>query len=162
MALLIQYLENYNRKWGPIGYAKPGDAGFDLRAAILEPVKIYAGEAALIPCGIKLAIPLGFEVQVRPRSGLALKNQVTVLNSPGTVDSGYRGEVGVILQNHGDFRVFTINPGDRIAQGVLAAVAYLNFMTVDELPDSVRGETGFGSSGVAAFRGAESAAGGAT
>jgi dUTP pyrophosphatase len=147
--MLIKYLPAYDRAaWGNVAYAKLGDAGFDLRAAIGDPVTIYAGQTRLIPAGIQLAVPFGYELQIRPRSGLAFKNSVTVLNSPGTIDSGYRGEIGVILINHHDHKSFTVLPGDRIAQGVLAAVAYEAFDEVDELPSSERGATGFGSSGV--------------
>ena len=148
--MLIKYLPNYDRAWGDVAYAKPDDAGFDLRAAIDMPYTLFAGDAKLFGTGIQVALPPGFELQIRPRSGLALKSSVTVLNSPGTIDAGYRGEIGIILINHHDYKPLVVNPGDRIAQGVLAAVAHMAFVEVAELPESARGVTGFGSSGVAA------------
>lgn len=146
-SLLIKYLDNYASDWPRLGYVNPGDAGFDLRAAIGDSVRIGLGDRTLIRTGVKMAIPAGFELQIRPRSGLAVKNGVTVLNTPGTIDAGYRGEIGVILINHSNCFDFWVNPGDRIAQGVLAAVAHMPFAIVDELPDSERGADGFGSTG---------------
>src|SRR5690606_21221987 len=99
-------------------YATPDSAGLDLQAAIAEPVTLQPGERCLVPTGLSIAVPPGFEAQVRPRSGLALKHGVTVLNAPGTVDADYRGEVGVVLINHGD-KPFTINRGERIAQMIV-------------------------------------------
>jgi dUTP pyrophosphatase len=131
-------------------YTKDGDSGFDLRAFTKDGITIKPLERKLIPTGLYFEIPYGLELQVRPRSGLALKNGITVLNSPGTVDSGYRGEVGVILINLGQDD-FTINNGDRIAQGVIAPVtmkSMIRFNKTDKLSDSDRGEGGFGSSGV--------------
>jgi len=128
------------------GYATEHAAGMDLRAAIAEEIVLAPGERCLIPAGFAMALPEGFEAQVRPRSGWALKHGVTVLNSPGTIDADYRGEVGVILINHGD-TPFHIGRGDRIAQMVIAPVSRAMWREVDELPDSVRGEGGFGSSG---------------
>ncbi|MFD2446286.1 dUTP diphosphatase [Bacillus sp. CGMCC 1.16607] len=125
--------------------ANPGDAGLDLFAA--EEKLIKPGEAELISTGIKLELPQGTEAQVRPRSGLALKHSVTVLNSPGTIDEGYRGEIQVILINHGKAD-FKIEKQMRIAQMVIAPVAIVNITQVEELSDSERGEEGFGSSGV--------------
>lgn len=122
-------------------------AGVDLRAAVKEPVLIGPGSRALIPTGIKVAIPHGYEWQIRPRSGLALKHGVTVLNSPGTVDSDYRGQVGVILINHGE-SPFTVNRGDRIAQAVLAKVEFVIIERTDELDTTERGEGGFGHTGL--------------
>lgn len=131
-------------------YAKFGDAGCDGKANIATPLTIPAGKSALVPLGIKVAIPYGFEIQVRPRSGLALKSQITVLNSPGTIDSNYRGEVGAILINHGE-KAFTVQPGDRICQLVLAQVETIAWhLVTGELPASDRGEGGFGSTGVTA------------
>lgn len=124
--------------------AHPGDAGMDLFS--VEDVVIESGQAALIATGIQLELPAGTEAQVRPRSGLALKHSVTVLNSPGTIDEGYRGEVKVILINHGK-EAFKVEKGMRIAQMVIAAVAKVNIVATDELTASVRGEGGFGSSG---------------
>src|SRR5689334_17334655 len=99
---MIRYHENYDAGWGLLAYARPGDAGFDLRAAIPDKVQIWPGERKLVMTGVSIALPEGYELQVRPRSGLALTQGVTVLNAPATIDSGYRGEIGVILINHGD------------------------------------------------------------
>lgn len=129
-------------------YANPGDAGADLTAAIDTPVVIYPGERKAIGTGLAFAVPEGYEIQVRPRSGLALKHGVTVLNSPGTIDAGYRGEVRVILINLDPYRPFTVEPGMRIAQAVVAPVLRAHFYPVADLDESVRGEGGFGSSGV--------------
>lgn len=125
-------------------YAKPGDAGMDLRA--LEPQTIPPGACRLVRTGLVVEIPPGFEGQVRPRSGLALKHAVTVLNTPGTVDSGYRGEVGVILVNHGTAD-FAVAAGDRVAQFVLARFETARVVEADDLSRTERGEGGFGSSG---------------
>lgn len=129
--------------------ATTGSAGFDLRAAIAEGSSLFIepGGRDLVPTGIALAIPEGYEGQVRPRSGLALRFGVTVLNSPGTIDSDYRGEVGVILVNHGG-EPFEVRRGDRIAQLVVAASPSCRFALVDELNQSERGSGGFGSTGV--------------
>ncbi len=124
--------------------ANPGDAGLDLFSA--EEKIIKPGEAELIKTGIKLELPSGTEAQVRPRSGLALKHSVTVLNSPGTIDEGYRGEVAVILINHGK-EDFVVEKQMRIAQMVIAQVAQVNLLQVVEVAASERGEGGFGSSG---------------
>jgi dUTP pyrophosphatase len=132
-------------------YATAGAAGADLVAA--EEATIRPGGVHAVATGIALAIPHGFEGQVRPRSGLALKHGVTVLNAPGTIDADYRGEVKVILINHGP-EPFRVARGDRIAQLVVAPVAPVRFERVDMLPDSARGEGGFGSTGVSAKRGA--------
>jgi len=121
-------------------------AGADLRAAVPEDVVLLPGERRLIPTGFAMALPAGFEAQVRPRSGLAFKHGISVLNSPGTIDADYRGEVGVILINHGA-EDFHIQRGDRIAQIVIAAVAKAAFEAVQELDDTARGSGGFGSSG---------------
>lgn len=129
-------------------YALPGCSGVDLCAAIDNEVEILPGKRALIPTGIKLEIPEGFEGQVRPRSGLALRHGVTVLNSPGTVDASYRGEICVILINLGQDS-FIIQRGMRIAQLVIAAVVRVNsFIPVDQLSASLRQEQGFGSTGI--------------
>ncbi len=127
-------------------YASTGASGADLFAALEEPLSLTPGERALIPTGIRLAIPLGFEAQVRPRSGLALKHGITTLNTPGTIDSDYRGEIKVILINHGNAE-FTINQGDRIAQLIIAPVCRAEFSILDSLEQSKRGEGGFGSTG---------------
>jgi dUTP pyrophosphatase len=128
-------------------YQSDGAAGADLRANIGNEVVIKPGGRALIPTGIRLQIPRGMEAQVRPRSGLAARHGVTVLNSPGTIDSDYRGEVMVILINLGaeDFRIL---PGDRIAQVVFSPVARVSFMWSDRVKESRRGNGGFGSTGI--------------
>ncbi|MFN8693436.1 MAG: dUTP diphosphatase [Holosporales bacterium] len=128
-------------------YATPGAAGADLVAANNTDIILEIGQRALIPTGLAMALPQGFEAQIRPRSGLALKNGVTVLNAPGTIDSDYRGEVQVLLVNHGT-APFTITPGMRIAQMVIAPVAQLPFAVVDSLDETQRGAGGFGSTGL--------------
>ena len=128
-------------------YATDGAAGLDLLAAVTEPLTLQPGERKLVPTGLSIAVPPGFEAQVRPRSGLALKSGVTVLNAPGTVDADYRGEVGVILINHGD-QPFTVNRGERIAQMVIAAYSRAEWVPVAALPETQRGAGGFGSTGV--------------
>ncbi len=122
-------------------------AGVDLRAAVAEPVVLAAGERALVPSGIAIALPAGFEAQVRPRSGLAIRHGITCLNSPGTIDADYRGEIKVILANAGA-KAVTIRRGDRIAQMVVQRVPAVTFVEVDELPDTDRGDGGFGHTGV--------------
>jgi dUTP pyrophosphatase len=127
-------------------YATPGSAGLDLPAAVAAPVTIPPGGRALIPTGLAIAVPPGFEAQVRPRSGLALKHGLTVPNSPGTIDSDYRGEVQVIVLNAGT-APFVVERGMRIAQLVLARVEQLAWEPVAELPPTDRGDGGFGSTG---------------
>ena len=129
-------------------YETEGAAGMDLRAAVPEdgPVTLAPGERRMIPTGLTMAIPEGYEVQVRPRSGLAARHGLTCLNSPGTVDSDYRGEVQVILINLGQ-EIFVVKRGERIAQMVVAPVTRGVFREVDTLPETVRGEGGFGSTG---------------
>ena len=127
-------------------YATEHAAGMDLRAAVAEAVVLSPGERALIPTGLAIALPEGFEAQVRPRSGLALKHGITVLNSPGTIDADYRGEVGVILVNHGQ-QAFPIQRGERIAQMVIAPVSRVGWQPAESLDDTARGAGGFGSSG---------------
>ncbi len=126
--------------------ATTGSAGADLRAAVADPITLGPGDRALVPTGLQLEIPEGWEGQVRPRSGLALRHGVTVLNSPGTIDSDYRGEIGVILVNHGR-EPFVIRRGERIAQLVFARVERVEWLEVANLSHSARGEGGFGSSG---------------
>jgi dUTP pyrophosphatase len=128
-------------------YASDLAAGADVCAFLQQDVTIQPGERALIPTGIKVAIPEGFEIQVRPRSGLALKNQITVLNTPGTVDADYRGEIGVILMNHGK-GPFEVTNGMRIAQLIVAPVIQADFVVEEALSATVRGEGGFGSTGL--------------
>lgn len=130
-------------------YETSGAAGADVRAFLNEPVVIPVGKIAMIPTGLFFAIPEGFEIQVRPRSGLAAKNGVTVLNTPGTIDSDYRGEVKIILINLGDAD-FTVNNGDRIAQLIVAPVTQGIFVKTDKLDETERGAGGFGSTGVKA------------
>lgn len=127
-------------------YATAGAAGVDLPSAVPSPVTIAPGAFLLIPCGIAIALPAGYEGQVRPRSGLANRHGVTVLNAPGTIDSDYRGEIGVLLVNHGA-EPFTVTRGMRIAQLVVAPVAQAQWLNVDALPSSSRGEGGFGHTG---------------
>ena len=132
----------------PPAPATAGSAGVDLRAAVAAALRLAPGERALVPTGLVLEIPPGFEGQVRPRSGLAARHGVTLLNSPGTIDSDYRGEVAVVLVNLGG-EVFTVARGDRIAQLVVAPVAAVRFARAARLDDTQRGAGGFGSSGTA-------------
>lgn len=128
-------------------YASEGASGADVRARLEHSVVIEPSKSALIPTGLWFDIPPGYEIQVRPRSGLALKHQITVLNTPGTIDSDYRGEVKIILINHGE-NAFVVEPGMRIAQIVLAAVLQARFIKADALTASLRGSGGFGHTGV--------------
>ena len=127
-------------------YKTDGSSGMDLIAFIEKPINIKPQESALIPTGISIAIPEDTEVQIRPRSGLAVKSSISVLNTPGTIDSDYRGEIKIILFNHGK-EEFTVNNNDRIAQMILMPVLKAEFEQVEELPISVRGSGGFGSTG---------------
>lgn len=127
-------------------YATEQSAGMDLTAALEAPVTIAPGARALIPTGISIALPPGFEAQIRPRSGLAAKNGVTVLNTPGTIDADYRGEIKVILINHGQ-EPFIVERGMRIAQMVIARFASVRWTVVEKLEDTRRGAGGFGSTG---------------
>lgn len=128
-------------------YETPGSAGMDLRAAIDEPIRLMPGKRMLVPTGFKMALPEGYEAQIRPRSGLAFRNGITMLNSPGTIDSDYRGEIKVLAINHGE-EPFIINHGDRIAQMVIAPVNQISIEETSELPNTVRGGGGFGSTGI--------------
>ncbi|MBL6931914.1 MAG: dUTP diphosphatase [Rhodospirillales bacterium] len=128
-------------------YATPASAGMDLLAATDSPIGIEPGERIMVPTGIAIALPPGFEAQVRPRSGLALKNGVTVLNAPGTIDADYRGEIGVILINHGS-ETFLVQRGMRVAQMVFAQISMATWDEVAALPESERAEGGFGSTGI--------------
>lgn len=128
-------------------YATEMSAGVDLEAAVEAPVTLKPGERQLIPTGLAIALPQGYEAQIRPRSGLALKNGVTVLNSPGTVDADYRGEIKVILANLGG-EAFTVERGMRIAQMVIARHEQVEWNVVDQLDETARGAGGFGSTGV--------------
>lgn len=130
-------------------YATADSAGMDLMAAINAPVTLAPGARAIVPTGIAIALPTGYEAQVRPRSGLAAKNGVTVLNSPGTIDADYRGEVGVILVNLSN-EPFTITRGMRIAQMIVAPYSRVEWNACDNLDQTARGSGGFGSTGIAA------------
>lgn len=127
-------------------YASPGSAGMDLRAAVADELTLQPGQIRLVTTGLRLAIPPGYEAQIRPRSGLALKHGITIPNAPGTIDSDYRGVLQVILANTGP-EPFTVSRGDRIAQMVIAPVTQAALNSVPDLDDTERGEGGFGSSG---------------
>lgn len=127
-------------------YATELSAGMDLKADIQEPVILAPLKRAMIPTGLSIALPAGFEAQVRPRSGLAAKHGITVLNTPGTIDADYRGEIKVILVNLSD-EAFTINPGERIAQMVIARHEHVEWEEVEALDETSRGKGGFGSTG---------------
>lgn len=128
-------------------YMSPEAAGMDLRAAVAEPLTLAPGERALVPTGIRVAIPPGYEGQVRPRSGLAVRHGISLLNAPGTIDADYRGEIRVILANLGQ-EAFTIARGDRIAQMVIAPVVRAELEPTDSLDETARGGGGFGHTGV--------------
>tara|TARA_B100000686_G_scaffold101382_1_gene108569 strand:- start:16275 stop:16730 length:456 start_codon:yes stop_codon:yes gene_type:complete len=127
-------------------YETSGSSGMDLKAAINNPIILKKNERKIIPTGIKVEIPKGYEIQIRPRSGLAIKYGITILNSPGTIDSDYRGEIGIITINHGN-EDFKIMPNDRIAQMVIAKIIYAKISKVDKLSDTKRGSKGYGSTG---------------
>ena len=148
--ILLYPLDNFSPDWAPAN-ATPGSAGFDLRAATEYATSINPGAWRAVPTGLIFVIPRGYEMQIRPRSGLALRLGLTVLNSPGTIDSDYRGEVAVILMNHSRESI-TIKPGERIAQGVVQRVAKPVFLLQPafEVPEgTLRGGGGFGSTGAA-------------
>ncbi len=134
-------------------YGTAQSAGMDLLAAVETDLVLAPGGRALVPTGISIALPEGYEAQVRPRSGLALKQGITILNSPGTIDADYRGEIGVVLANLGE-AAFTVARGMRIAQLVIAPVSRIAWREVDELPESARGAGGFGSTGLGNDNGA--------
>lgn len=144
--ILFQWVEGADQTLGLPAYETAGAAGADLRANLDAPMTLEPGARALVPTGLRMAIPDGYEVQVRPRSGLALKHGVTLVNTPGTIDSDYRGPVGVIMINLGD-APFEITHGMRIAQIVVAPVMQARFRAVAELDDTARGAGGFGSTG---------------
>ena len=127
-------------------YETEGSSGMDLSADIDSKIDLEPGESSIIPTGISVSIPRNFEIQIRPRSGLAAKNNISVLNTPGTIDSDYRGEIKVILFNHGKNN-FLINNKDRIAQMILTPVIKMDLEETDDLPETIRGEGGFGSTG---------------
>ena len=127
-------------------YKTSGASGMDLMAFIEQPIKLAPNSSCLVPTGLSVAFSEDYEVQIRPRSGLAAKNSITVLNTPGTIDSDYRGEIKIILFNHGK-EEFIINNKDRVAQMILTPVVKVEFEEVDNLPDTLRGKGGFGSTG---------------
>jgi dUTP pyrophosphatase len=127
-------------------YETAGAAGMDLQADILEAINLHPGHRVLVPTGVKIAVPQMFEMQVRPRSGLALKHGLSIVNSPGTIDSDYRGEIGIVLINHGA-DIYRVEPGARIAQMVLSPVTRAVMNVTEQLDTTVRGENGYGSTG---------------
>ena len=127
-------------------YKTNGSSGMDLMAFIDKPIDLGPGKSCLVPTGLSVAFPSKYEIQIRPRSGLAAKNNISVLNTPGTIDSDYRGEIKIILFNHGNEN-FIINNNDRVAQMVLTPIIKMNLEETNELPESIRGEGGFGSTG---------------
>ena len=127
-------------------YKTSGASGVDLMAFLKKPIKLFSKSSCLVPTGLSIAFSNEYELQIRPRSGLAAKNNISVLNTPGTIDSDYRGEIKVILFNHGN-NEFVINNNDRIAQMILTPIHKMDFEEVKNLPDSVRGKGGFGSTG---------------
>ena len=127
-------------------YATPQSAGVDLRANLPEAIELQPLERRLVPTGLRIALPVGYEAQVRPRSGLALKHGITVLNTPGTIDADYRGEIGVILINLSNAS-FSLNPGERIAQMVIARHEQAEWEETNQLNETIRGEGGFGHTG---------------
>ncbi len=145
LELLVNRLPG-NEDLPMLQYMTEHAAGMDIVAAVKEEMILLPGETKLIPTGLKIAVPNGYEAQVRPRSGLALKKNIGVLNSPGTIDSDYRGEVGIILSNFGK-EPFAVNRGDRIAQMVIAPVVQVKIVEVNELSETARGAGGFGSTG---------------
>ena len=150
MKLKIKYLPNYSPEWERLSYANPFDAGLDLRAAIPEVQTLMPGERAVIPNGISCEMQApssDYEIQIRARSGLAAKKGIALVNSPATIDWGYRGELKSILFNTSK-EPFVINPGDRIAQMVICPIIHPEIEEVDDLSDTQRGAGGFGSSGV--------------
>lgn len=146
LAVKIKRLEDSNDMPLP-SYGSEGSSGMDIRASVKEPVVLKPGEIRLIPTGLTVSIPRGYEGQIRPRSGLALKYGIGIVNSPGTIDSDYRGEICIIIINWGE-QPFTIRRGDRIAQMVMAKVFRADIIEVDELDYTQRGVGGFGHSGI--------------
>ena len=139
-------IKKLNSKVKLPSYKTDGSSGMDLMAFIDKPITILPQKSELIPTGLSIAIPNNTEVQIRPRSGLAVKNNISVLNTPGTIDSDYRGEIKVILYNHGN-KEFVVKNEDRIAQMVLMPIIKASFEEVENLPETIRGEGGFGSTG---------------
>lgn len=128
-------------------YSTPSSAGMDVRALLEEPIVLNPGQRCLVPTGLRVELPEGYEMQLRPRSGLALKYGITLLNSPGTIDADYRGEIGVILANLGS-EPFTISNGDRICQAVVAKYERVQWVQVETLSETSRGDGGFGHTGI--------------
>ena len=151
IAVHVEYLKHYlQNEWGPLTYATEGDACFDLHAAIRNSVVLIRGAITIIPTGIKLALPKGYEIQIRPRSGFTVKQGVIVANSPGTIDSGYRGEVKIALLSLVSNEVI-IRPGDRVAQAKVSVVPTVHFVNSTNVArdfESERGEGGFGHTGI--------------
>ena len=139
-------IKKLNSKVKLPSYKTDGSSGMDVMAFLDKPISIFPQKSELIPTGLSIAIPGNTEVQIRPRSGLAVKNSISVLNTPGTIDSDYRGELKVILYNHGN-EEFIVKNGDRIAQMVLMPIIKASFEEVENLPETIRGEGGFGSTG---------------
>lgn len=127
-------------------YATQHAAGMDLRAAVTEPFALAPGRRALVPTGLRIALPPGYEAQIRPRSGLAIQHGISMVNTPGTIDADYRGEIKIVLINHGE-ETFTVRRGERIAQMIIAPVTHARWKLVDELDETGRGEGGFGHTG---------------
>ncbi|MHA1540713.1 MAG: dUTP diphosphatase [Alphaproteobacteria bacterium] len=155
MKLPIIYLSHYNKEWGEIHYKHDTDAGFDLRFAGDKPITLNFGDRFILSTGIKMAIPEGFELQIRPRSGLSAKQGIGIVNSPGTIDKAFRGEIKIMLCKLSkslegvEDKPFVIEPGMRIAQGVFAKFQKVDFQGVDSFEDTTsRGEDGLGSTGL--------------
>lgn len=144
--MLVNVVSKLNHEFGLPTYATKNSAGLDLRSNSIDPIIVKPGERKLVPTGLYTQLPDGYEAQVRPRSGLALKSGITVLNTPGTIDADYTGEIGVILMNHSDVN-FIVNVGDRIAQLVLNKVEQIEWNSVETLEETERGSGGFGSTG---------------
>jgi len=152
LSVKITRIDSGSRDLPLPSYATAGSAGMDLHAAVASDVTIQPSESLLVPTGYSIELPEGIEAEVRPRSGLAIKHQIGILNSPGTIDSDYRGEIKVILTNFGK-EPFTIRRGDRIAQLVVHRYVRIAWEEVDRLAETGRGEGGFGHSGVSSFKG---------
>lgn len=144
--MLVNVVSKLNHEFGLPTYATKNSAGLDLRSNSIDPIIVKPGERKLVPTGLYTQLPDGYEAQVRPRSGLALKSGITVLNTPGTIDADYTGEIGVILMNHSNVD-FIVNVGDRIAQLVLNKVEQIEWNSVETLEETERGSGGFGSTG---------------
>lgn len=137
-----------NKSGNPLpAYETPSSAGMDVRACIESPITVEPMQRVLVPTGLRVQLPQGYEMQIRPRSGMALKHGITLANSPGTVDADYRGEIGVIVINLSD-KPFVINDGDRICQMVITTYSHVEWEQVDRIDETVRGDGGFGHTGV--------------